>query len=132
MKDYEIGELVGIPYSYTGKMPEEGFNCWEFLRYVQARYYNRRLPVAALDGSQDLLKLHIECMDQGLYTMIHTDPIDGDCALLRDGTRPHVGVWLENDHGGVLHCMEGVGVIWTRRSELLRYGYGRASYYRVK
>lgn len=131
MKDVDMAELIGIAYSHTGKCPEEGFNCWEFMRYVQMRYYNRRLPFAALDGSQDLLQMHVDCMDKGVYQIVQ-EPIDGDCALLRSGTRPHVGVWLQNDYGGVLHCMEGAGVVWTRRTELLRYGYGRASYYRVK
>lgn len=131
MKDYEMADLVGIQYSHTGKCPEDGFNCWEFMRYVQMRYYNRRLPFVAIDGSQDLILMHAHCMESGVYQMV-TEQQDGDCVLLRDGSRPHVGVWLQNDTGGVLHCMEGVGVIWTRRSELLRYGYGRASYYRVK
>ena len=40
---------------------------------------------------------------------------DGDCVLMRQARYPvHVGVWLDADGGGVLHCSGDCGVVFQR------------------
>ena len=49
-------------------------------------------------------------------------PQEGDAVQMSHATRPHhLGVWIDADGGGVLHCIEGAGVVFnTRRA--LRFG----------
>ena len=42
----------------------------------------------------------------------------------------HIGVWLNIDGGGVLHCSRGIGVIFTQDSSWHMSGYGRKEYFR--
>jgi hypothetical protein len=67
-------------------------------------------------------------MDTGAWRLIER-PVHGSGVLLRGGDRPHVGVYLDLDGGGVLHAQEGAGVIFTERSKLKKVGYPRASWY---
>lgn len=131
MKDHEIAEFVGIGYRDDGELPEDGFNCWGLLRYIQSRYYNRHLPAAAIGNADACLLMHASALHTGVYSQVST-PEDGDCVLLRAGTNPHVGVYLSNDGGGVLHSVAGMGVIWTPIHDLNRFGYARRIFYRVR
>ena len=57
-------------------------------------------------------------------------PEHGDAALLRGGDHPHVGVYLVLDEPGVLHALDGVGVIWSPLHTLRLLGFSRLRYIR--
>lgn len=61
---------------------------------------------------------HVEC------------PIEGDGVLMMRSGQPHVGVWIDADGGGVLHCMEGAGVIFSNRRALADMSWPVVRYYR--
>jgi hypothetical protein len=131
MTPLEVTELIGIPYSDTGMLPEDGFNCWGLLLYVQSRYFGRQLPTIPLGDADKTLAIHHESIHNGSYALV-LSPLHGDAVLLRGGNCPHVGVWLEIDGGGVLHSLGGVGVVFTPKHRLNSMGYSRLVFYRVR
>lgn len=58
-------------------------------------------------------------------------PTEGDAVLMAHSKFPsHVGIWIESDGGGVLHCQEGTGVIFSTRQALSKNGWAHVRYYR--
>lgn len=73
--------------------------------------------VRALDGS------HPEFLNWPLIADQNA-PIEGDCVQMSHSKRPHhIGVWIGADGGGVLHCVEGMGVIFSTRQSLKVNGW---------
>ena len=62
---------------------------------------------------------------------IADSPAHGDGVLLRDGNDPHVGIYLDLDGGGVLHALEGKGVVFTALRDLNFLGFARPTFYRI-
>ncbi|CPK74677.1 Uncharacterised protein [Bordetella pertussis] len=58
-------------------------------------------------------------------------PEHGDGVLLRAGNDPHVGIYLDLDGGGVLHAMEGRGVIFSPMRALVTMGFSQPTFYRI-
>jgi hypothetical protein len=58
-------------------------------------------------------------------------PKEGDVALLRQSRHPiHVGVWLDVDGGGILHAVQGAGVVFQSLNNLNMTGWKIENYYR--
>jgi hypothetical protein len=43
-----------------------------------------------------------------------------------------VGLWVNVDGGGVLHCVKGSGVIYSRQHHLMQLGYSVLGFYKYK
>ena len=55
-------------------------------------------------------------------------PREGDAVQMSHSRHPHhVGVWVEVDGGGVLHCVEGAGVVFSTRKALRACGWNIVS-----
>ncbi len=121
---------IGLPWSPHGRGPDL-FNCWEFVRTVQDRYYGRVLP--QITNPEDTLAMGRVFRDhpERRRWAKSADPLEGDCVLLRRSRHPiHVGVWLEVDGGGVLHCAEDSGVVFQRPDALRLNGWAVEGFYR--
>lgn len=114
-----------------GASGPDAYDCWNLLRHLQKTYFNTTLPDAPIGDEEACLAMFKERAESGDWQAVAI-PQHGDAALLRGGRWPHVGIYLDFDGGGVLHAMEGPGVIWTRVSKLRSFGFGRTVYYRVK
>lgn len=112
-------QYIGLPYRQDGEGPARGaeggtpdreswsFNCWSLFRVVQARHYGRTVPVIADPGTAvgraRLFRRHPELRRWRRVSR----PRDGDGVKMTCAESPlHVGVWLDVDGGGVLHCRE--------------------------
>ncbi|MFL9892832.1 NlpC/P60 family protein [Paraburkholderia sp. RL17-381-BIF-C] len=122
----QANAYIGLPWVDGARGPD-CFDCWGLLSWVQLHHFDVVLPElpALPDTRRDLYRAH---MDTGAWRLIER-PVHGSGVLLRGGDRPHVGVYLDLDGGGVLHAQEGAGVIFTERSKLKKVGYPRASWY---
>ena len=129
MNQTDLILLLGIPYVEGGEGPE-GYNCWGFLRHVLLIYFGKELPRAPIGDEAACRSIYEEKARMGEWMQIE-HPDHGDVCLLRGGSSPHVGIWLDFEGGGVLHCMEPSGVIWTPDRNLSRFGYARRTYYRI-
>jgi len=127
MTPEDVAEYVGIPYE-NGALGPNSFNCWGLLVHVERKYFNVSMPVVDIECPEECAELFRMKLRGGDWCNV-IDPVDGDAVLLRGGTAPHVGIYV---HGGVLHALEGVGVIWTNGSRLRAIGFSNAKYYRLK
>lgn len=56
------------------------------------------------------------------------EPREGDCVQMSCSKHPHhIGMWVEVDGGGVLHCVEGAGVVFSTRKNLRATGWNIVS-----
>jgi cell wall-associated NlpC family hydrolase len=127
MNASDVNRYIGLPWVSGGCGPD-AFDCWGLLGWVQRQYFGICLPDLPVDADDRRL-LYQTQIERGTWRLVDA-PFHGCGVLLRGGDRPHVGVYLQLDAGGVLHAQEGVGVIFTERTNIKRVGYPRASWYR--
>lgn len=119
---------IGAEWSPDGFGPDK-FSCWGLLAVVQAEQFGQKVPDVPLGDVEACKALYKRSMENNEWRIVKT-PVHGDAVLLRGGDHPHVGLWLENDGGGVLHSLEGHGVVFTRKSMLRNIGMNRLTFYR--
>lgn len=118
---------------YIGEPWVAGANdCWSFFRRVQAEQFARQLP--AIDPATyhvaDIARAYRDAPEVAEWTIVD-HPREGDGVLMGKAKRPtHVGVWIEADGGGVLHCQEEGGVVFTSRRALAGLGWNVLGFYR--
>ena len=121
---------IGIPWAADGEGPDS-FHCWSFVCHVQQRHFGRELP--SIPYPEDLLAIARDFRDHPERKRwdIAQDPKEGDCVLMRQARYPiHVGVWLNVDGGGVLHCAQEAGVAFQNLASLSANGWRVEGYYR--
>lgn len=128
MSSHWIEDYLGDPWRASDH------DCWGFFRRVQAERFGRLLP-AVDPGSyspRHLIHTVAEHPVRDPWKIIDL-PAEGDGVLMGKARRPtHVGVWVEADGGGVLHCQESSGVIFTNRQALARLGWNVLGIYRYQ
>lgn len=116
-------DYIGRPWS-----PE--FTCWHFCALIWQDRYGITVPLIEIDGTDARAvrrELETSAERRGWHEVVQ--PREGDAVLMAKGARPcHVGVWL--DVGGVLHCIEGIGAIFTSEGRLADLGYRIVGHYR--
>ena len=123
---------VGLPWKADGEGPDS-FHCWAFVRWVQRRHFGRELP--DIPNPRDLLAMAHMFRDhpERRRWALAEKPAEGDCALMRQARYPiHVGVWIAVDGGGVLHCVQGSGVVFQRLDALAMHGWRVEGFYRFQ
>ena len=124
-------ELIGRPYRAGGQGPN-AFDCWGLVRWVMAHRFQRELPAIPIepDDLRAVLLAFRDHPERQRWAAVQ-EPDEGDCVLLRQSRHPiHVGVWLGVDGGGVLHAVEGNGVVFQRFRDLLNSGWRIEGFYR--
>ena len=118
---------------YIGEAYERGSNdCWAFCRRVWAEHFGMEVPVVSVDGSslRAITRAFSHHPERMLWNAVEY-PVEGDAVLLSHSRFPsHVGIWIDADGGGVLHCQDPMGVIFSSRAALQRGGWGRLQFYR--
>ncbi|MEZ5648600.1 MAG: NlpC/P60 family protein [Alphaproteobacteria bacterium] len=129
--DHWANKLIGIPYDITGSDPVSGFNCWSFVRYVQAKYYGRNLPEIPNPTQFRAITKEFSAHAERARWQKIDDPQDGDLILTCLGAHPcHVGVYIALNGGGILHCVNRVGVQFHRIDMLTLGGWTLQGFYR--
>lgn len=122
-------QYIGIPWE-AGAQGPGAYDCWAFFRMVQREHFGRRVPVILAPDYDDpsaLVGLFRAHEENGRWGLAYV-PRDGDGVIIH---KPfHVGVWLDADGGGVLHCVRGCGVIFTHNAAWRNSGFGRREYRR--
>ena len=121
---------IGIPWSVTGDGPVS-YHCWAFVRHIQKEHFGRDLP--GIPNPEDVLAIARGFRDhpeRQRWELVNA-PNDGDCVLMRQARYPiHVGVWLDADNGGVLHCSQEAGVAFQTLNSLTLNGWSVEGFYR--
>ena len=131
MNDHWALQYIGAPYLRRGESGT-GFDCWTFFAHVQHKHFGRDIPdlpdelydcgaQAARDaflGDDGHRFFH----SQWREVAKNSNWADGCAVLMRQLRDPHhVGVWVNCDGGGVIHCTKKLGVIFTTRPSLRRH-----------
>jgi cell wall-associated NlpC family hydrolase len=129
----EINELIGLPWKRGGRDPQEGFDCWGFLKW----YYREKLGLvitydyAHLPGQtrKIVTAFDLATSETGDWEQIKNPTDNCAVALSMNNRIHHVGVWVS---GGCLHATEGVGVVYNTIKQLKRNGYAKVEFYKCK
>jgi len=110
----------------------QAHDCWAFCRRVWREQFGLEVPAIDVDASRlaVVARAFRDHAERRHWDEV-TEPREGDAVLMAHCRHPsHVGIWIDADGGGVLHCQDGPGVIFTTRAALARMGWGRLQYYR--
>lgn len=122
---------IGRPWE-SGAQGPDSFDCWGFVRHVQRERFSRELPVIDVDAGRMRAVIQAFSAHPERDHWMQVDlPAEGDCVLMAHARYPsHVGLWVDVDGGGVLHCVRGAGVVFNSLSALRYSGWGRIAFYR--
>lgn len=125
----EFAQYIGIPWQ-PGAQGPNSYDCMGFFRFIQKKHFNIDVPIIIApdyDNPTVLVAVFKTSKERANWAKLE-HPFHG-CAVLIH--RPmHIGVWLDIDGGGVLHCARNRGVIFTKDSNWHNSGYGRKEYFR--
>lgn len=116
---------------YIGQPWEAGVSdCWHFARRVWRERWGWEIP-AVLGAGAGPIAARRALADVPVEWSETKRPQEGDAVMMALGRHPcHVGVWIDVDGGGVLHSIEGPGVIYTAGPRLVALGYRVCGFYR--
>lgn len=131
-----LNDLIGKPWSPNGKGPDE-FSCLGLVRYVGERLFGLSIPDVELpDGRDDaarfreyvrLLTTHPEMANWQPFNGLV--PPDGTLVLMSMAQRPaHIGLFLTDQHGVIIHCDEAQGGMLESPSAARARGWGRQQF----
>lgn len=130
-------QYIGTPWQAgaqgIGADGTPAFDCWAFFRHVQREHFGIDVPVVVAEDYDDagvIVSLINSHPERGHWLPLAPDAPrrNGDGVIVH---RPlHVGVWLDVDGGGVLHCVRNSGVVFTRDSAWSHSGFGRREFHR--
>lgn len=123
----DANRYIGLAWELGARGPL-AYDCWGLLLHCRAQYFGGGIPDVAFGDAARQMYAHK--MRSGEWEIVPM-PEHGDGVLLRDGNDPHVGVYLDLDGGGVLHAMEGHGVVFSAMRDLNFLGYARPTFYRI-
>ena len=107
-------------------------DCWAFCRKIWAEHYNLHVPIIDVDTAKLSTIAHAfkDHEERSLWKQVST-PKDGDAVLMAHCRHPsHIGIWLDVDSGGILHCIKDLGVIFSSLASAKLAGWGRMEFYR--
>jgi hypothetical protein len=124
-------DYIGKPWVVASDGPE-AYDCWGLVVEIHRRFYGRTLEIIPVEENN--LKALIRTIDahpeRKRWDTIRK-PKESDIALMRQSRHPiHVGIWLDVDGGGILHCIQGSGVVYQNLLSLGATGWKIENYYR--
>lgn len=124
-------ELIGRPWVYGAAGPD-AFDCFGFVRYVQALHYGVTMP--NIEAPESWIAAHTLIRDHAERQrwLLCEAPQDGHIILMAKSRHPvHIGVVVQAASVlGALHCVQGSGVVFQRLANLPASGWGKLTYYR--
>ncbi|MEX0752362.1 MAG: NlpC/P60 family protein [Xanthobacteraceae bacterium] len=115
--------LIGKPYRARARGPD-AFCCWGLNQYV----WRQRLGIDVPD-IPDAADAFRRIARDGRYAVGRIAAVEApaprelDAVYMTMRKAPHhVGVWVAADGGGVLHALDGAGVVFQRRADLTAHG----------
>lgn len=129
MNEFAQYVIDDIPYE-AGAQGPGSYDCMGFFRMIQRDHFGIAVPPVLVEESSDIRVIR-DLFNRGEYGVWHAQkkPVHGDMVIV---SRPlHIGVWLDIDGGGVMHCVRGdIGVIFTKDCAWGVSGFGRREFYR--
>ncbi|WP_026610704.1 NlpC/P60 family protein [Methylocaldum szegediense] len=130
------GSYIGKRWE-SGAMGPDAYDCFTLVRHLQKERFGRELPLVNVDAN-DILAVGRAFRDSPeranwvyMGDVDFRHPKEGDLVEMAHARFPsHIGMWIEANRGGVLHCVYGMGVVFSDRQSLRNSGWGRIEFYR--
>lgn len=125
--------LIGKPW-VSGAAGPDAFDCWGLLRYVLRE--RRGIEIASYAGVKEtglaamVRTASIECSNK--WEHILTPEHFCGVAISRGRAIEHVGIWLDEGNGGILHCYESFGVVFQTTNTIRATGFQNFTFYKLK
>ncbi len=121
-------KYIGLAYDQSEK---NGHTCWSLVRAIQLQEFGRKVPDIPYHHNIRTRLIFFRDHPERQRWQAAKTPREGDCVLLAQARFPsHCGVWSQADGGGVVHAVEGVGVVWQNRAALRAHGWRLEGFYR--
>ena len=132
--------LAGLRWQNGGQGPQ-AYDCWSFFRLVQLERFGREVPIVKVEGELDtlagrvawkrrVLEMFLSHPERARWQQVAA-PLEGDAVLMRRAQDPsHIGVWIDADGGGVLHCVRELGPCFDRVIGLRLSGWNAVEFWR--
>jgi len=122
---------IGAPWVEGAEGPD-AYDCYGLLRTVMQTHYGIEMPVVELDRGNVLAVVRaIRRHEENANWEPLAKPEDGCLVkMFRAGDPDHVGIWIDADGGGVLHCNQVDGVAFHGAIDLPMLGWRNIQYYR--
>jgi cell wall-associated NlpC family hydrolase len=124
--------LIGKPW-ISGAGGPDSFDCWGLLRFVLREL--RGVTLSEYGGVRET----------GLARMLRTASIELPnwealakpvhlCGVAMSSGRriEHVGLWIADGNGGILHCHESAGVVFQSVAGIRQTGFQNITYYQLR
>lgn len=125
-------QYIGIPWQ-SGATGPDAYDCWGFFRHIQQQHFNVEVPPINIDANR-IRDVMAAFNDSGAYVdwVQVEQPKHGDAVLMAHAQAvSHIGIWLETPGlNGVLHCVFGLGVVFSSLSSLQAAGWGKLTFWR--
>ncbi len=108
---------MGIPWVAGGRTPD-GFDCWGLVREIYQSILNIDLPMYIVDPN---MKVSVsKCMITALDEWVRVDSPKNNCLVVMSKNKhpSHVGVYIDDAGGLILHSVDGVGSCAQFESEV--------------
>jgi cell wall-associated NlpC family hydrolase len=129
-----VNDYIGIPFVDHGRSIA-GWDCWGLVRHVLHEHYGKMLPnfcgaYEQAENGREIAAL-IDCSRPLLQAERVERPQSGDLALLTFRGHPcHIGVYLADGQGWLLHVLPRAGTVLDR-VDSIRNNRRLEGYYRV-
>lgn len=110
-----------LRWAENGAGPRE-WNCWSFVREIQRRHFGREIPPLPIGDEAGIRLVLADWEGRSRWRKQRGAPAEGDILLMR-GMDLHVGLWIEADGGGVLHCQRERDVTFDDTRSLALCGF---------
>lgn len=125
--------LIGKPW-VSGASGPDAFDCWGLLRHVLRE--RRGLTLCPYGGVKEIglasmLKTATREAQARWYPLASPEHLCG-VGMSRGRRIEHVGLWLDEAGGGVLHCHEGAGVVFQSTASIRLTGFQNFMFYQFR
>lgn len=123
---------IGARYELGADGSTGTYDCWSLARTVLREQFNYDVPPIGVTTptAATFIKTFAEHDERQRWQAVESVS-EGDCVLLTQSRLPHhVGLWLDIDGGGILHAVEGAGVVYQSLLSLKMSGWRVTGFYR--
>jgi len=131
MSEHWINGLIGKPWE-SGKDGPFSFDCWGLCRFVQWEHYDRILPMVNVEAInlREVVKNIGGHPERARWYQVER-PVDGGLVEMWRSENPdHIGIWVDVEGGGVLHCLQRLGVCFDSLTVLKMSKWRKINFYR--
>lgn len=125
MRSEIINALIGVPYRLGAQGPDE-LDCYSCARMLQSKLFQRSMPEFAMPGQAGRMAIASAISVHPERHRWHeiAEPVDGALVTMaRNQCGYHIGTWIEEDGGVIVHAIEECGVVADTISTLQAVGW---------